>query len=297
MSRSAETSNLSRQPAHGLPPIATERGDLREFITAFKTTLPDIDSHGYRDPAPAELAEVLASLESALVGDLTAAASGLDPHGYDLLRFEDTTEQVVHLMVCERQPMERGWALLLINISPAARRVLVEVPHPIWDSQSPELGIEAYLGLAASFFLMAGAHRYANGRDSLISDMARSQRSLFMALHRRLADRETTTLQYHGFKADNHPGYPNIVLSNGSPDPPPVLYRLQAALEAAGESSGVYDGQHWGDLSGRVNPQAAYSRCIGGGFLHLEHRYGVRARPHRRLAVVAAVRDVLFGPG
>jgi hypothetical protein len=84
-------------------------------------------------------------------------------------------------------------------------------------------------------------------------------------------------------------------VSNGSPDPPSVLYRLQAALEAAGESTGVYDGQAWGDLSGRVNPQAAYSRSIGGSFFHLEHRYGVRARPHRRLAVVAAVRDVLFG--
>ena len=286
---------MSQLTETGVPPIATERGDLRAYITEFKTTLPDLDSHRYRDPSPLELSEVLRSLESALVGHLTAAASGLNPHGYDLLRFEDTTEQVAHLMVRERQPMERGWALLLINLSPAARRVLVEVPHPIWDSQSPELGIEAYLSLVGSYFLMAGAHRYASGRDSLVSDMARSRSSLFMALHRRLADRETTTLQYHGFKADDHPGYPNIIVSNGSPDPPPVLYRLQAALEAAGESTGVYDGQSWGDLSGRINPQAAYSRAIGSGFFHLEHRYGVRARPHRRLAVVAAVRDVLFG--
>jgi hypothetical protein len=294
VSQPAEISSSSPEIEPEFPPIATVRGDLREFIAEFKTTLPDLDSHRYRDPSPTELAEVLASLESALGGDLTAAASGLDPHGYDLLRFEDTNEQVAHLMVRERQPMERGWALLLINLLPAAQRVLVEVPHPIWDSQSPELGIEAYLGLSGSYFLMAGAHRYASGRDSVVSDMARSQSSLFMALHRRLADCETTTLQYHGFKADNHPGYPNIVLSNGSPDPPSILYRLQAALEAAGESTGVYNGQRWGDLSGRFNPQAAYSRSIGGSFFHLEHRYGVRARPHRRLAVVAAMRDVLF---
>jgi hypothetical protein len=293
----AATPPLSPESANGLEPIATERGDLRAFISEFKTTLPDLDSQGYRDPSTAELTEMLASLESALVGDISAAATGLDLHGYDLLRFQDTTDQAAHLMVRERQPMERGWALLLINLSPAARRVLVEVPHPIWDSQSPELGIEAYLGLAGGFFLMAGAHRYASGRDSVVSDMARSQSSLFMALHRRLADRETITLQYHGFKADNHPGYPNIVLSNGSPEPPPILYRLKTALEDAGESTGVFDGQRWGDLSGRINPQAAYSRSIDAEFFHLEHRYGVRARPHRRLAVVAAIRDVLFSSG
>jgi hypothetical protein len=279
-------------PTHKL---AVERGDLREFVTAFKETLPGLDSQGFRQPEPPELEQLMAALETALTGQPSAALPGLDRFDYDLLHFEDATSGASHLMLRERQPMQRGWGLLLVNLAPTARRALIEVPHPIWDSKTPELAIEAYLGLEASHFLMAGAHRFANGRPSPVSDMARNLNSLFMALHRRLADAVTPTLQYHGFHADSHPGYPNIVLSNGSPDPHPELFTLQAAFEAAGESGGVFDGRQWTDLGATNNPQAAHTRALGGRFYHLEHRYGVRARPHRREAVVAATRAVLFG--
>ena len=136
-----------------------ESGDLGAYVTAYRSTLPGQDSNRYLQPGEGDVALIVGATRLALAGDFEAAAAGLDGLGYDLVVFDDTTGGHAHLMLRERSPCGRCWGLYLLSGSPTARNVLVEVPHPIWDQYSPELGIDAYLRLDASAFLMAGTHQ------------------------------------------------------------------------------------------------------------------------------------------
>ena len=78
-------------------------------------------------------------------------------------------------------------------------------------------------------------------------------------MHEALGGVETQVLQYHGFSLANQPGYPNVVLSNGSAQPHRGLYLLKTALEAQGETVGIYDGQNWKALGATSGDQAAGS--------------------------------------
>jgi hypothetical protein len=271
-----------------------ESGDLQELAAAFEAALPGQDSQAYVDPGQQELSLILEAIGSALAGRLEAASARLAGLRCELASFEDAKAGGSHLLLREAIPAERGWGLFVLNRSPSARNLLIEVPHPAWDRFTPELGAEAYLRLDARAFLLAGAHRYANGERSPLSDMTRNPRSLFQRLHELLTDADSQVLQYHGFKRDNHPDYPNVVLSNGSERPHHELYLLKAALEARGETVGIYDGQAWRALAATGNPQARHTRETGGRFYHVETRYGLRKDPTRRSGLVETAIEALL---
>jgi hypothetical protein len=286
---------LSHAARADAPTLLEERGDLAAFITAHKATLPGEDSNGYVDPSPDEAATMELAVTLAQAGQLDEAAVALDALDYDLVVFTDTATAGAHLMLRERQPQRTGWGLYLLRLAAGGADLAVEVPHPIWDTYTPELGIETYLQLAARRFLMAGAHRYANGRGSMVSDMTRNPRSIFQRLHQALPAPSTQVLQLHGFKRDNHPGYPDAILSNGSAQPHGELTRLAAALEDYGIVVGVFDGQRWSRLAATLNPQGAHTRAIGGRFCHLELRHRLRSVPTHRAQIIAAIGASLLG--
>jgi hypothetical protein len=272
--------------------LLAESGDLQELVIDYKATLPGVDSQAFVQPTPAEADTVVAAAQAARAGDLAGAAATLDPLGDDLVAYQDTGGSGEHLILRERVPCARCWGLYVLSRAPAACNVLVEVPHPLFDVNTPELGIEAYVRSGAGAFLMAGTHRYANGRNSLVSDMARNPSSVFQRLHQALSNPGTHALNYHGF-AQPDPPYPAVVLSSGSRQAHPELFALQAALQAHGESAGVYEGVLYPDLAGGVNPQGQYTRAIGGRFYHMEHERALRQSPTRRSNAVSALLAVL----
>ena len=272
--------------------LLAESGDLQQLVVGYKATLPGPDSQAFVPPTPVEADQVVAAVQAAWAGDLVSAAATLDPLGYDLVVYQDTGGSGEHLILRERVPCARCWGLYVLSRAPATCNVLAEVPHPLFDVNTPELGIEAYVRSGAEAFLMAGAHRYANGRNSRVSDMARNPSSVFQRLHEALSDPETHALNYHGFTQPDPP-YPAVVLSSGSRQAFPELFALQAALQAHGESAGVYDRVLYADLAGGVNPQGQYTRAIGGRFYHMEHERSLRQSPARRLNAVSALLAVL----
>lgn len=282
------------EPAAGTNP-GEPIGDLRGFVKAYRAHIPGARSHAYVDPTEDDVGLVVGALVAALQGSLAAAALALRDVGYRLVLHRDPATQGEHIVVYEAPPCVRCWGMYVLNRSPSSHDVLVEAPHPVHDRLTPELGIGAYLELNARAFLMAGAHRYANGFPSLVSDMARNPRSVFQRVHEALTDGATHVVQMHGFCEDDYPGYPGILVSNGSAAPDSWLFELQAALAAHGEAAGVYDGVRWRQLGGLMNPQGLYTRTCGGRFYHMEHELALRRDPQRRRRVVLALRQVLNG--
>ena len=75
-------------------------------------------------------------------------------------------------------------------------------------------------------------------------------RRLYNKLHVRIAVSEAARWTAQRFNGGDYPGYPSVLLSNGSSAPDAALFTLQAALEARGETAGVYDGVRWRQLGG-----------------------------------------------
>ncbi len=56
---------------------------------------------------------------------------------------------------------DNGWGTFIVDPM-AERELFIQVPHPLADANTPELGINVFRETNSRAFVMAGAHRYAN---------------------------------------------------------------------------------------------------------------------------------------
>lgn len=277
------------------PSSAQVRQGLADFVADVVSTLPGKGSHAFVAGRPDDVRIAAQAAADARAGKVDKARKALAPLRYDVVDLADSDGRS-YLALRERVPCELCWGTYVINRSPSARNVLVEIPHPIHDEHTPVFGVEAFQKLNAAWFLMAGTHRYANGvpKDKCAgvnSDMARNDRSLFMAIHR-LGGADSWALQYHGF--EYVAGFPDVVISNGTKKPPKHLANLRRELDERGITAGVFDGTQWTDLGATCNVQGKHTNQIKGRFVHMEHTIGVRADRGKRSAAINAVRAAFF---
>ena len=74
----------------------------------------------------------------------------------------------------------KGWGSYFVNPSFEAD-ALIEVPHLLWDTNSWDVGAKSFRDAYARGFLMAGAHRNANGFNT--ADVAHLDTSIFHHVH------------------------------------------------------------------------------------------------------------------
>lgn len=182
------------------------------------------------------------------------------------------------LMLREQMGKERGWGTVVFNVHPQSGLV-VEVPHPLFDWGTPELGWQAFRAFNADVYVVAGAHRgnrtepspdvpaeeqhgsnesstydpwhhAANVPDYSISDPSHSSVLPFEAAHEALVHAGSTVLQVHGFNAQTHhavdPSFPadqQVVLTHCADDHcnPPLETAMADALTKAGYKTEMVD--------------------------------------------------------
>ena len=206
------------------------------------------------------------------------------------------------LYLLEENPPKRGWGKVLLRSQPTQPGLVLEVPHPVFDGGTPELGVELFQDTGAEALLVAGAHRLNRGEPSpeqphrKLADPAHTNNTFFMAAHQALVQPQDTVLQVHGFKS-RKPEDPQIVLSDGSDDgvDPPKLVKLHKALQSQGYNAFLVDFQEdW--LTARTNVQGHDMReRASGEFIHVEFNEQIRkGRDFGRIR--QAVRDWLTIP-
>ncbi|GIE36756.1 hypothetical protein Ait01nite_098010 [Actinoplanes italicus] len=283
--------------------------NLVDLVLSYRNGMPreeNTNRFRWNADSPAEVTEIIKAMRLANKGEhetRDTAARILATYGYNLDLVRDSVSHRNYLVMSEQTPCQRCWGLYILRYdsSSAAVNVAVEVPHPFSDESSEEIGIEAFRQLDAKMFAMAGAHRNSNTAtrpgypNSRVSDMARSYESLFHKVHTNFTTRApnaTHVLQVHGFEA--RPGYPQVVLSNGSAQPHTLLRSFADQLNRAGVTAGVYDGQQYPAFGATVNPQARHTRNKGGFFYHLEAVHAVRSNPQTYRAVISALDQTLL---
>ena len=278
--------------------VVVESGDFVAEIARLKDLAFANGSNLYVAPSAQEQAGFNTLANTLLAGDIAGTDSQAVSLGYELVEFTDTVSGDVYHGLREQLvsgQQTKGWGSYFVNLEFQADG-LVEVPHPLFDTNSWDVGAKAFRAAAARGFLMAGAHRNANGTGT--ADVAHLTDSIFQEVHESWAGTaaDTDAWQIHGFDIANHPTFPvgtDAVLSSGDGSISSEVIALDANLEADSFKAYVYntltptdpvnvtvnggvDGTIFSGLAGTTNEQGIHSRSLGGIFVHVELERSIR---------------------
>jgi len=283
--------------------------DLVAQVARLKQLAPAKYSQQYQPPTKQELAQFQALAEALVLENMNRALALANRLNYQLVQFTERASQQPLLGVWEKpqkNQSKRGWGSYWINLA-AQTPDLVECPHILFDRLTPEIGAQIFRLSKARGFLMAGAHRNANGLGT--ADVCDPIASMFQAVHKGWSKDGANTWQIHGFSDPVTKGFPKptqIVLSNGTGNVSQPMIALDQMLEKHGFSTYVYNelspgtainqtlngevaGTRFSSLAATQNVQGIYSRQIGAPFYHIEIEPHVRAQARHRERLAQAI--------
>ncbi|WP_336922691.1 hypothetical protein [Streptomyces sp. JWR5-1] len=269
---------------------AGPRADLAERVGGFTSGMTARD--GYRGPARAERDAVADGVGHVLDGDLDGAARRLADVDFTVRTFTDSatgrrTAEVAD--AADGGEATRGWGRVYVDLG-AAVHWSVQVPHPVADVATEDLGVDVLRSRPGGVLVLAGTHRDA-GRDGE-ADAAHRRDTVFHAVCRELVRRGLPGVQLHGFADDSVPGEDAVVSTGRGDDALPDARALADALR----ERGLDVCRAWAsrcELEGRTNRQGRTAAEHGVPFVHLELSRGVRDDPERAGHAVDAVARML----
>lgn len=203
----------------------------------------------------------------------------------------EVVELESHLLL--QDPTERGWGKMLFRCG-APTGLVIEVPHPLSDYRTPELGLRMFEQSGADVYLLSGTNRFNRAEPSLeqpkkrLSDGAHSSATFFHSAHCGLVGSGDCVLQVHGF--DSQGGDPTVVVSDGLDDgaDPAELRHLAGQLDQHHVPHLIADFESslGKRLGARTNLQGQQRDCV---FLHME--VGDEARQALEPSLIGAVAD------
>jgi len=274
---------------------------------------PTENSDAYRPPARSDRTRLAESVTAALRRNFARARGRADRVDYAICRSPDAK-----IAVWAPDSPERGGARLAVRLASDTAPLVVEVPHPFFEFETLDEGLEIFQRAGARALLSAGTHRCANSATSRCdgetgvcsstrqpfrrSDMAHVVASRFQVMHRRVTNFYETSLaiSLHGFADDG------ISLSNGTTEPTtetaPVA-RLGDSLGAEFPDARI---TYCNDIPGRTRDtrlcgttnvqgrslNGADSACVAGAsgatgrFIHLEQSRAIRRDFERAASAV-----------
>jgi hypothetical protein len=295
---------------HATPAIKTETGRLQDLVARLASSDyvlgdPAVDSRPYVDPTPVlhafrHVASIMAW------GDMKVAAKQAAEVEYEIVEFVDEPSQSKYYVLREdlsRVPASRGWGSYILNPT-GQTEAIVEVPHPIADLQTPEVGGVVFERSQAKGYLLAGAHRLKADVPDLVN-------SIFHQVHTAWVGptAQVAAWQIHGFASAKHsfPQGAHLIASTGDGTVAPEIEHLDAVSEDQGLASYVFNnrpatskankrlngdvpGVMFTSLAATANEQGRQSRSLGGSFVHVELETQVRldAQHRERAATVIA---------
>ena len=275
----------------GIPPekafpataVKAASGDLSAHINSFVAAIPGKNTEVYDLPTSSERATMTSAYDAIEAGNLSRAASLVNPLRYDVVRYKDTVTGRTSIMLAERRNANGSWphAWGLYVFSPKATSdTCVEVTHPVADWNTEDVGVETFRKANAEDLFIAGAHRYANSDGS--ADVAHASASVFEEIHKAAVESATNAFQPHGFAQADHADYGEAVVSAGTAPPTQLAQDVHSAVRDAGFDARLYDGVSYSALGAATNVQGKSTRAVGADFLHVEIIKPIRDDPARR---------------
>lgn len=283
-----------------------------EYITELEKLCFKQNSNLYKVPTPSHLATFAALVSTLLSGNVTDAAKQADAIDYLLIKYVDIPSGLVFYGLEEKLvdgKFTYGWGSYFLNRSYTSN-ALIEAPHPLFDQYTPQMAAHIFRESRSKGFLLAGSHRYANGRDANdkdFADVAHLKKSIFQEVHKAWlgSTGSVVTFQIHGYSASNSshrkiPSGVDIVLSNGDGSLSNEILALDQLLEDKGFDTCAYNtlsvtdlrnkqvngvsvsGDAFQSLGATSNTQGQYSRSLKRTFVHIEMESEIRSDSNKR---------------
>jgi hypothetical protein len=291
------------------------QASLGDFIAELKQRMPRSGSEGFIAPSDAGRRAFTMAIAAALDGAWPVDAISM--LHYDLALLHDRSFAQNYLVFHEKQNNRSGLGTYILNLRPR-RNIVLEVPHPLFDLDTPEQAAQIFQQTGARALFISGTHRCANAaispcssagssacnEQTRISDTAHFTQNLFQAAHEAtlVLRSPPVALSIHGNSVG---GLPDFVLSDGTRQvrsESSTVNRLRAALVARGASAGscnfAADGvtqlcggtNVQGRLSnGSIEPCTTNATGSTGLFLHIEQHLNVRREPAQ---LIEAMKEV-----
>lgn len=210
-----------------------DTGSLETYLNDYLLTLPDPDSNDYTNQSAAQ-GEIWQRMILAVAEDrLGDARSHADSVNYRILEFSDTAhgDLTRYLLIEELPNRMYYWGTQVYNPGGCRKDLVIQAPHPRYDSNTGKQGIFCFIRNQASWLMLSGTHRCngiptspCSGTTSVCgssgpyrwSDQAHSVESAFQNSTRILFDSLNTRVfvQLHGF--GKQASDPYIIASNGT---------------------------------------------------------------------------------
>lgn len=291
---------------------APRTGTLASLVTElvspdYLLRSPSADPRPYANPS-----KVLAKFRKAALlmerGELMDAAKVAESFSYEVYEFVDVVTHQHYYVLRENladAKTSRGWGSYLLNpngLIPA----LVEIPHPLDDSNTASIGAQIFAE-GAKGLVLAGAHRDKADVPDLVDSPFHQVHVAWIGSSGRVA-----AWQIHGFARSKH-GFPkktDAVISAGDGRVLLPMIELDVRLHERGFNSFVFNdlkpksklnkqlnagvpGRRFSSLGATQNEQAKYSRQIGSDFVHVELDNSVRSNPEKRRAAAELIAETL----
>lgn len=247
-------------------PRARELVDLRSRILDYTAGF-EADA-AYTPPGGDERERLAQGVGRLLDGDAAAAQRLLAPLGLGVTRLTDTDSgrRYDEIAATRSDADAVDWGRLYLTAD-SALRWNVQVPHPVSDRATEELGVRLLEENPSGALVLAGAHRRAG--DAGEADVAHSEDSAFHTVVEELQKRGVPGLQLHGFAQTSDRPYEAIV-SGGAAQ---TASDEASALADRLESQGLRVCRGWSarcPLEGTRNVQGRSAERRHAPFLHVE---------------------------
>ncbi|MGW0767335.1 hypothetical protein [Streptomyces sp. NPDC002676] len=170
--------------------------------------------HGYRPPGKADRTAVAEGIGLLVDGRRKQAEQLLSQRDFTVRTIVDRVSGHRYTEVADRTDdavSPRGWGRVYMDLEHRPRWS-VQVPHPIFDEGTEQLGVRVLRDSPGGVLVIAGAHRKAGVGNA--ADVAHRQDTVFHAICAELIRRRMPGIQLHGFAFSAAPEY-DMVASTG----------------------------------------------------------------------------------
>lgn len=265
--------------------------------------------------ASAVLNKYFSAIKSLSSGQSLTVSNALNTelNNNNLKPFVLTSNGVTYYGLEEKAPRLYGFGFLLIKkgYSEMTKKLAIEIPHPIHDSNTPSWGGEVMDELTPAIYIQSGVHRYCSTKassntypgnytseeTSIKTDPAHETISFFHTAHTVLTESVDYAIQLHGFGSSQTSLYQanppiQVVLTGGQKGAPPaVLTTLQTRLTAQSVNAKIFPSEVE-SLGAQTNVQGADVRGrLGAKFIHIESATELRSDKATRQKLVIPIKE------
>ncbi|GAB5408217.1 MAG: hypothetical protein BalsKO_05820 [Balneolaceae bacterium] len=259
--------------------ISSVNGNLMgEFVNYEQNLIPNEDSEAFILPDPLQLKQWKRMMDLFVAESYAQAEDSLSTNfsNYEMVLLTDTSFiNREYYLIREKNPPTLGWGLFASDPD-YQRDAIIAVPHPLYDSFTPQQGVNMFQYLGSRLLAMAGTHRCSNDEASFsdgttkvcsdtdtsekykVSDMAHYDSTAFQIAHESIKELSTNVyaINLHGHANSS---CEDVFLSNGRDDDAQTsLQTVRDSLIAFGVNAAMTGDGSSCTLAGTTNVQGRF---------------------------------------